>query len=299
MAETWTVLRILTWTTEFFAKRGGASARLDAEVLLAFVLGVERIQLYVQYDRPLTAAERDGMRAYVRRRGRGEPVQYLVGAQEFWSLAFEVRPGALIPRPDTEVLVEEGLAEARALLEAGRERLRLADVGTGTGCIAVAVAHELAEVDVFAGDVAPVPLELAPANAARNGVAERVHVLRGDGLRGLWQAAGAEPFDLVLSNPPYLAHSELAGLQVEVREFEPEVALVSGASGLEAYRRLAADAMTPGVLTDGGALAVEIGGAHQLDAVRRVMRDAGLVDIRARDDYAGRPRVVVARRPQG
>lgn len=297
MDEPWTVLRILRWTTEFFGQRGAASARLDAEVLLAHVLGLERIQLYVQYDRPLTAAEREAMRALVRRRGRGEPVQYLVGSQEFWSLSFAVRPGVLIPRPDTEVLVEAAIAEARDQLAGGMEVVRLADVGTGSGCIAVAVAHELPEVEVDAGDIAPVPLELAPQNAASNGVGDRVRVHRADGLRGLWEAAGTRAFDMVVSNPPYLAQAELAGLQVEVREFEPAVALVSGPTGVEAYSRLLADAMSPGVLRPGGWLAVEIGGWHQVDAVRETMCAAGLQDVRGRDDYAGRPRVLAARRP--
>ena len=297
-SDPWTVLRILRWTREFFARRGVATPRLDAEVLLASVLGVERIQLYVQYDRPLDPEERERMRVLVRRRGRGEPVQYLVGSQEFWSISFRVRPGVLIPRPDTEVLVEEALAEIRRDGAQHGAPLRLADVGTGSGCVAVALATELPTAVVYAGDVEDVPLELAAANAAAAGVAERVRVLRAEGLLPL-VAAAEEPLHLVVSNPPYIPTGELPGLMTEVRDFEPVNALVAGPDGLAVIRPLVAAAARPGSLVSGGALALEVAGAAQAETVRHLLEAAGFEAVRVRDDYAGIPRVVVGRRANG
>ncbi len=296
--KVWTVLETLTWTAEFFGRQGALSPRLDAELLLAETLGLKRIQLYVQYDRPLTEDERARYRELVKRRGRGEPVQYILGRQEFWSQSFEVGPGILVPRPDTEVLVEEALAEAKRIAEAtGRAALRIADVGTGSGAIAAAVASELPEARVWAGDIAREPLEVAPRNLAAAGVGDRVAVVHADGLGPLWEAAGREPFDLVLSNPPYIRAGEYAGLMREVRDFEPRGALVAGADGLDVIRPLVAEAAREGGLAPGGALAVEIGDRPQAEEVAELMRGAGFEAVRVRDDYAGMARVVVGRRP--
>lgn len=300
MSEVWTVLAILRWTTDFFRERGVTSPRLDAELLLAKVLGTERIQLYVQHDRPLDPDERAAVRGLVKRRAGGEPVQYILGEQEFWSIPFEVRPGVLIPRADTECLVEEAVAEAERIITLrGTAALRLADVGTGSGCIAVALASQLEQARVVAGDIAEVPLELAPRNAERAGVGDRVTVLRADGLLPLWEHQGREPFDLVASNPPYLTHAELPGLMREVRDHEPVEALVSGDDGLDLIRRLLAEVTTPGVLAPGAAFLLEISGAAQAAAVADMLVEAGFADVRIRNDYAEIPRVVVARADNG
>ncbi|MGM0577765.1 MAG: peptide chain release factor N(5)-glutamine methyltransferase [Myxococcota bacterium] len=299
MSEQWTVLGVLNWTTGYFEHIGARSARLDAEVLLADVLGMERILLYAHHDRPLTAEERARYREAVKRRGRGEPVQYILGRQEFWSIPFRVEPGCLVPRPETEILVDEALAEARRLQEAGETALRVADVGTGTGCIPVALATELTEARFLAGDVADVPLRVAADNAEAAGVADRVRVLRADGLMPLWEAGGREPLHLVLSNPPYLRDDELPGTMREVRDWEPEGALAAGPEGLDVIRPLVAAAAEPGVMAAGGALVLEVGGGEQAEQVRGIMEGAGFVGIRVREDYAGFPRVVVGRRASG
>ncbi len=297
MSEVWTVLSILNWTTDFFAKHGVDSPRLDAELLLARVLEVERIQLYVQYDRPLGGGERDRFRALVKRRAAGEPVQYILGAQEFWSIPLEVTRGVLIPRPDTEIVVEEALACARALAEAeGLGALRIAEVGTGSGAIAIALAKELTDATVWAGDIAAAPLAVAPANAQRAALADRVLVHEACGLTPLWHAANRAPFHLVASNPPYIRTGDYPGLMREVRDWEPREALVAGPEGLDVYRTLIAEAAAPGVLHPTGSIVLEIGDGPQADAVSALLRAAGFRHNRVREDYARRPRVVVATR---
>ncbi|MEC9071734.1 MAG: peptide chain release factor N(5)-glutamine methyltransferase, partial [Myxococcota bacterium] len=228
--ESWTVLRILQWTTDYLERSGSNTGRLDAEVLLAHVLGCERIRLYVDYARPLGGDERARYRGMVKRRAGGEPVSYITGSKEFWSIPFRVEPGVLIPRPDTEILVEVALEQAERL---GSGPLRIADVGTGSGCVAVALAHELPQASVIGGDIADLPLRLAPENASTAGVSERCQIHRADGLRGLWEAAGRSPFDLVVSNPPYLRTDEGPGLMSGVRDHEPGEALFGGDDGLE------------------------------------------------------------------
>ena len=293
----WTVLGVLQWTADFLGRKGALSPRLDAELLLAHALSLERIQLYVQYDRPLTLDERDRFRALVRRRAAGEPAQYILGRQEFWSLDLRVEPGVLIPRADTEVLVDEALAAARAIVAARgaavEQGLRVADVGTGSGAVALALASELEGARVWAGDVDATAVRVARDNARRVGLSERVAVAGADALRGLWEAAGREPFDLVVSNPPYIPDGEHAGLMREVRDWEPRRALTSGADGLDMVRRLVEEARGGGVVASGGAIALEIGSAEQASMARDLLVGAGWQAVRIREDLAGRARVVV------
>ena len=283
--DVWTVLAILRWTAGFLRERGCDSGRLDAEVLLAHVLGLPRIQLYVQHDRPLTADERAAYRELVKRRAGREPTQYIVGHQEFWSIDLLVEPGVLIPRPETECLVEEVLAEVRgpapgpARDPAAEARPRLdehlpaadrrpsphiADVGTGSGAIAIALATELPDAHVTAGDISPVALRVAAHNADRAGVAERVTVLEADGLLALWRATGERPFDVVASNPPYVRVADRAGLMPEVRDHEPAEALFAGPDGLAVLRPLVADLGRPGVVAPGGIVALEVADGEPL-----------------------------------
>ncbi|MGB0591296.1 MAG: peptide chain release factor N(5)-glutamine methyltransferase [Myxococcota bacterium] len=297
--EVWTVLRTLQWTTEYFRSKGMDSPRLDAELLLTHVLEIARIQLYVQYERPMVAEERAQYRDLVRRRGGGEPVAYILGEREFWSLTFEVCPGVLVPRPDTETLVQRALDIASELSPEGDPALRIAEVGTGTGCIAVSLAHERPDAQVWAGDVADIPLQLAPRNAARAGVAERVHVHRSDGLDLLHREAGGRPFELIVSNPPYLRDDEFAGLMTDVRDYEPRRALTAGADGLEVIRPLLVSAGRPGVLTKNGAVLIEIGSSEQAIAVESLMREQGLTAIETVLDFGNRARVVVGRSREG
>ena len=282
MAEVWTVLKVLQWTAGYFRDRGIEGGRLDAELLLGDTLALDRVGLYLNYDRPLSAMELESFRAAVARRAKREPLQYIRAQAEFWSLPFTVSPAVLIPRSDTEVLVEEAL---KRIAGPGR----ILDVGTGSGAIAIAIAHERPEARVEAVDLSPAALAVARGNAEANGVAERVTFSQGD-LRQL-QGAG---YDLVVSNPPYIPSADLAALMPEVREFEPLLALDGGADGLSAYRLLAAQARA--LLKPGGWLLLEVG-IGQAEAVTELLRAAGLVEIFTRADYAGVARVVGGQSP--
>ncbi len=283
MAEPWTVLKILQWTAGYFKEKGIDGGRLDAEILLTDVLQLDRVGLYLNFDRPLSVDEQVLFRQMVSRRARREPVQYILGKTEFWSLTFRVTPDVLIPRADTEVLVEEALEKVSGTC-------RLLDVGTGSGAIAVALASELPEARVEAVDISAAALILARDNANRHGVDGQVVFREAD----LYQLTGG-PYDLIVSNPPYIPARDMADLMPEVGAFEPRLALCGGDDdGLSAYRSLAAGAS--GLLTPGGWLLVEVG-IGQAEAVQRLFAEVGLRELFIRNDYAGVPRVVGGRNP--
>jgi release factor glutamine methyltransferase len=219
MEDQWTVLKVLHWTTQYFKDRGIEQPRADAEVLLAHALGVERIQLYLNYDKPLATEELARFRGFVRRRVAFEPTQYITGKQEFWSLEFRVTPAVLIPRPETEVLVEQ------ALKITGDSPGLILDLGTGSGAIAVALAHERAAIRVVATDKSWAAVEAARLNAVRNGVADRVYFVVTD----LFEALAPRPvFDIIVSNPPYVSDTEILDLAPEIANYEPASALRGG-----------------------------------------------------------------------
>jgi release factor glutamine methyltransferase len=277
VSEVWTTLKVLNWTAGRFAERSLGSPRLDAEVLLGHALKLSRVQLYTGHDKPLGPDELTAFRDLVRRRLAGEPVAYLVGEQEFWSLALKVDPRVLIPRRDTETLVEVGLAAARTV--AGP---LVADVCTGSGAVALALAHELPDARVVGSDLSPGALAVARENVARHGLGARVALVVADLLEPL-----AGPFDLILSNPPYVPSAEIATLTAEVRR-EPRAALDGGPDGLALIRRLVPQAAAR--LRRGGVLALE----HACDQGPRVaalLGAAGLVDVTTVRDLAGLDRV--------
>jgi release factor glutamine methyltransferase len=291
----WTVLEVLRWTTSRFSQRGLPSPRLDAEVLAAHALGVTRVQLYVQFDRPLGADELGALRELVKRRQAGESVAYITGKKEFFGIELAIDARALVPRPDTETLVDEALARLAALGDSDRPA-RLVDVGTGSGAVAIAIADMTTKaaaksvevparpaVEIFASDVSPDALALARANAERHGAA--ITFLEGD----LDQPLGAHaPFDVIVANLPYIPSADIAGLAAEVRA-EPRLALDGGDDGLVLVRRLVA--ATPALLRAGGALALEIG-AGQAAATAALLSAAGFVDVRLRRDLGEIERVV-------
>ncbi len=281
MTERWTVLKILQWTADYFSGKQIASARLEAELLLAATLDLDRVGLYVNFERPLDSAELAAFRERVQRRAKGEPVQYILGETEFWSLPFTVCPAVLVPRADTEVLVEEALARME---NSGS----ILDVGTGSGAIAVAMAHEKPGVQVTALDCSEAALQVARGNAERNGVAERITWVAGD-LAELPPG----PFAMVVSNPPYIPSADCQQLMPEVRDYEPRLALDGGEDGLTAYRQLTSQAGR--VLLPGGWLLVEVG-VGQADEVAALFKAADLAEVTCRDDYAGIPRVVAGRK---
>ncbi|HKA91261.1 MAG TPA: peptide chain release factor N(5)-glutamine methyltransferase [Haliangiales bacterium] len=274
MGEAWTPLKVLAWTTGKFAERGIGSARLDAEVLLAHALGTSRVGLYTGFDKPLQEEELAAYRELVRRRLAGEPVAYLVGQKEFWSLPLRVDPRVLIPRQDTETLVEVALRRAPSAA-------RIADVATGSGAVALALAKERPGAMVVATDVSEDALAVARANAGALGLA--VRFVAGDLLAPL----AGERFDLVVGNPPYVPSGDLAGLAPEVGR-EPRAALDGGPDGLALVRRLVAAA--PAALADGGVLALEHG-FDQGEAVRALFAAAGLADVETARDLGGNERV--------
>lgn len=282
--DVWTVKRILDWTTEHLKKHGSESARLDAEILLAHARGCRRIELYTRYDEPLSDAQRAAMRDLVRRRADAEPVAYLVGFKEFYSLPFKVTADVLIPRPETETLVLEAVEIAKG---STAERLALLDLCTGSGCIAVAAAKGSPKFAVTASDLSDAALDVARWNAERNGVSDRVEFHHGDLFDAL---PGDATFDMILSNPPYVAEGEYESLPPDIRLHEPAAALLAGADGLDVLRRIADEA--PRRLNPGGHLLVELD-PKQAEPVADLLRP-NFREVRFVKDLAGKVRVVHA-----
>lgn len=283
-ADAWTVRRILDWTVPHLKKHGSDTPRLDAEILLSHVRKTPRIQLYVQFDTPLTEAERAAMRDLVQRRVKSEPVAYLVGHREFFSLDFLVTKDVLIPRPETETLVMAALDAAGQLAAP-----RILDLGTGSGCIAITCAARLPKAQVTAVDISPAALAIARKNAERNKVADRIEFFEGDLFAPL---APSARFDVIVSNPPYVADGEMDSLPADIRLHEPASALRAGPDGLSVMRRLVHDA--PRFLNPGGMLAVEFS-PEQADAVTKLFEaapDGAFRDVKSIKDAAGRIRVV-------
>jgi release factor glutamine methyltransferase len=267
-------------------EKGSSSPGLDAEILLAFCLGVDRAALFRDMDRPLTPRDLPFFEGLVGRRLRGEPVAYIVGRKEFWSLDFKVGPGVLVPRPETEILVQVVLETAAQI---GKASPRILEVGTGSGAISVALARELKSARIVSTDLSPEALKVARENAASHGVADRIFFIACN-LLGPFRGA----FDMILSNPPYLSESEYEGLTGEIRQFEPKGALVAGPEGTEFHRAMIRHA--EGLLDNGGWLFLEIG-FGQKDAVHDLIVRSGCYDsIRFTRDYAGIDRVVAVRR---
>jgi len=286
--RTWTVLELLRWTTEHFAARGIDTPRLDAEVLLAHALGVRRLDLYLQHDKPVIAEERARYRALVvRRSGERVPVSLLIGEKEFWSLSFKVTGAVLTPRPDTEVLVEAALARMP-----DRERAwRVLDVGTGSGAIAVSLAHERPRARIVATDISSEALQIARLNADELQVGESIRFVEGS----LFEPVRGERFELIVSNPPYLARAAAEVLAPELAH-EPETALFGGEDGYAVLRPFAAGVAE--MLEPGGWAAVEVD-PGQVEAVSGWLAEAGLIEVETLRDLAGRSRVVAARRAAG
>lgn len=282
------------------------SHTLAAELLMISALGRERTWLYTHAEETVEPAALEKYFALVARRAAGEPTQYLTGKQEFWGLEFEVTPAVLIPRPETEHVVEVVLERlgARGIkirMDTGAPspQLRVADVGTGSGCLAVALAYELPHADVFATDVSKAALEVAKRNAGKHGVAERVHLVEAnllDAFQGESRGTNGEAalFDVIVSNPPYVALQDAATLPREVREHEPHVALFGGRTGVEMYGRLIEQARA--VLRDRGMLALELGYNCAEPVLKIVREQQGWVNVSITNDLAGIPRVLAAER---
>lgn len=274
--EIWTPLKVLAWTTGYLSEKGIENARREAEWLLCAATGMERMGLYLNFDRPLHDDELAVYRGMVARRARREPLQHILGTQEFDGLDFMVSPAALIPRHDTEVLVATACAQAPHATTA-------LDIGTGSGCIAVALARRLPQASVTATDLSPDAVALARRNAEQHQAA--IEFLQGS----FFQPVADRRFDLIVSNPPYIPTRDLAALEPEVRDFDPRLALDGGSDGLDAYRCLVSAA--PLHLMPGGWLLLEVG-AGQDTAVAELCAVAGFDAILTVPDNAGIQRVV-------
>lgn len=274
--ETWTTLKVLTWTKGYLAEKGVDNSRLEAEWLLCESLGLDRVGLYLNFDKPLTDAELASYRAMVARRAKREPLQYILGSQEFSGLDFAVTPDVLIPRHDTEVLVDEALKRAAA-------DAAILDIGLGSGCIAIALAKALPGAAVCGVEKSAGALVVARENAERHGVS--LEIVEGS----LFEPLQGRRFDLIVSNPPYITTADLATLEPEVREHEPLGALDGGADGLAFYRLIVPGAAEH--LNPGGWLLVEIG-IGQARAVEELFSLSGFSEIFTAEDPGGIERVV-------
>ncbi len=329
MAEdTWTIQAALDWTRGYLERKGDQTPLLSAQWLLSEATGLSRIELYVNFDRPLTLQERDVLRGYVTRRGRGEPLQYITGEVGFRHVSVKVRPGVLIPRPETEVLVSEVLAalpqperpraaeyrdlvdeslsandadQAAADAESGVEgdasspstELLVADLCTGSGCIACSLAYEHPQVRVMATDIAQEAVSLAAENARLLGLEDRVEVLEGD-LGNCIPDRYLGCFDAVATNPPYVPTEALSSIPREVADFEPALALDGGEDGLDLFRRIIPWSFK--ALKEGGFFACEL---HEtcLDDAAQIAREHGFVNVRIVYDLTNRPRILTAAKP--
>jgi release factor glutamine methyltransferase len=289
----WTVRRILEWTTAFFARKEVEPARLSAELLLAHVLASPRIKLYIEYDRVLSEHDLAAYRGLVQRAANQEPIAYLTGRAHFFNLEFDVTPDVLIPRPDTETLVENVLQTVRH--QSGLESPRILDLCTGSGCIAAAIAHHLKSATLVATDISPAAVAIARQNVQKLALTDRVTVAEGDLFEPISGLIDPRPFQIIVANPPYIPTNQIETLDRSVRDYEPIAALDGGLDGLSFHRRILTDA--PDRLVSGGYLFLEIA-FDQGEAALAVANEHTQTfhDPRLLKDFAGHNRVLTARR---
>jgi release factor glutamine methyltransferase len=283
------IIDILSLSTDYLERYAVSHPRLNAELLLSDVLGVSRIQLYLQHDKPLVEQELTALRKLLKARAAHKPIQYLLGRTEFFSLPFLVTEGVFIPRPETEILVEEVIRYLESFV--GPEDIVVFDVGTGCGCIAISLAHSIERCHVHASDISPDAVSLAKSNALKSGVADRVTVLQGD-LFEPYRGNATLKADVIVSNPPYIPEDDWDSLPDEVKGYEPRNSLVAGKAGLDVIRRIIHSAGP--FLKPGGRLFLEIG-QGQRDAVVSLFKvRKNYMDIQSRQDYNRTERVVSA-----
>ena len=285
-----TVLEIIQRSSDFLARKGVESPRLQIELMLAHVLQMPRLKLYLNFNRPLTAGELDALRGIVQRRGAREPLQHILGSTSFCGLEMTVTREVLVPRPETELLAERAweFLQQRA---AGRQTpVQVLDFGTGSGCLAVALAIQAPQAQVHALDISEAALRVARENALRHKVAERIHFYASDGFASLPDGL---KLDLLVSNPPYIPSAEINTLEPEVREHDPRVALDGGCDGLDYYRRLALE--TPPLLAPEGRLMLEFGDGQE-EALREILPRPGWIVDAVEKDYSNQPRILIAHR---
>ncbi|MEO8426432.1 MAG: peptide chain release factor N(5)-glutamine methyltransferase [Verrucomicrobiota bacterium] len=284
-----TVLEIIQRSAQFLAKKGVDSPRLQIELLLAHVLQMPRLQLYLNFDRRLTTNELERVRNLVKRRGQREPLQHILGSTSFCGLEIAVDPNVLIPRPETELLAERAWSFLNSRAAGGAPSAL--DFGTGSGCLAIALAMKCPEAKIYALDISPGALSVARQNAVRHTVAERIQFFEGDGFSAL---PASSRFDLIAANPPYIPSTAIDALQLEVRDYDPRVALDGGEDGLDFFRRLAAEAAAH--LNPGGRMMLEFGD-DQGDALRKLFTAHNWIVEAIESDYTARARILIAAAP--
>lgn len=287
--ETWTIQKLLNWVTKHFMDKGLDSPRLSAELLLSHVLGLKRIELYTQFDKVIVKEQLERLHGLVKRAARQEPIAYLTGRAEFYSLQFELTRDCLIPRPETEVLVEQAVDFLR-----GRQgRQFVCDLCTGCGCVAVAIAKSYADVRIVATDISEAVLKTMAKNIDRHGLSGKVELLCGDLFEPLLPYLDEEKFDLIVCNPPYVSEAEYEGLAKNVKDYEPKLALLAGADGLDVYRRIIPSARQ--FLKEDGGLMLETG-ATQAQNVCELLNKGGIFcEISVEKDALKNDRVVIAK----
>lgn len=288
--DSWTILKTLSWTTDYFKRRTVENPRIDAEVLLAHTLGCDRIDLYVRHDQPLNSDELAEFKRLIKRRAGLEPVAYITGVKEFWSLPLQVTPAVLIPRPDTEILVEAAIDYLAALDD--KQAARVLELGVGSGAITIAIAHEMGAGRYWATDLSWPAVCVARNNAIRNGVAEIIHFWLGDWFSPLSPVVGR--FDLIVANPPYVPSADIERLTHDIKDFEPIAALDGGKDGMDHIRGILAQAHRH--LRPGGAVMLEIGFDQRAAADQAARQCDGYSSIRFLKDYSGHDRVMIARK---
>jgi release factor glutamine methyltransferase len=281
-----TLLEVIQKSADFLGKKNVESPRLQTELLLAHLLKMPRMKLYLNFERVLTASETDALREFIKRRGQREPLQHIVGSTSFCGFEIVVNRHALVPRPETELLAEFGW---KFLETFNLQPSTALDFGTGTGCIAIALAAKCPNVKIIATDISADTLALAEENAERNNVTERIEFLQSDGFTAL---PAKMQFDLIISNPPYIATVEIEMLQPEVRDFDPRSALDGGADGLDFYRKLAAEAKA--FLKSDGKIMLEFGDG-QNETIRKIFENEKWIVEAVKEDYSQRARILIAR----
>ena len=284
-----TLIEIIKRSDEYLARHGIPDARRNAELLVGHVLGKSRLQLYLEHDRPFEKDELEQMRTLLAERKERQPIQYIFGEAEFFSLPFDVNPSVMIPRPETEHLVEETL---KTLREIGAEKAVVYDIGTGSGCVAISIAKNLENCAIYASDVSAEALKTASTNAEKNGIKDKIEFLLGADLKP-FDNAPVQNADIVVSNPPYVPTVEFERLEPEVRDHEPRKALDGGPDGLDVIRRIIAG--VPGHINPGGALIIEIG-IDQAEAVTACIGSTGcFMEPRITKDLSGIDRIITAK----
>lgn len=280
--DVWTISSLLNWTVNYFKSKNIQSARLDAEVLLSHVLRQERIYLYVHFDEPMEQNELSKFREYVKKRAQHVPIAYIIGEREFMGLPFKVTKDTLIPRPDTEILVENVLNN----VDKDKE-IEIVDIGTGSGAIILSLLVNLPNAQGKTVDISSKAIEVAKENAVNLQVNDRCEFFVGD----LFAPLNGNKFDLIVSNPPYIPQKDIATLEDDVKEYEPVSALTDGGDGLSYYRRLLSEGKA--YIKENGFIALEIG-IYQSEDVKQIAMDNGWKNIKIIKDYAGIDRVVLA-----